>query len=141
MRTLTSCVFPRPAQDVDVLAVLDFLDIQYPCFRPDTPALCLRSSVTSFEGSGEKRTPNKKILDIKPWRSGRSGKIRECFRPVQDHFRPHPNIFDHFRSVHAITFNHFRLNLVTFDHFQMSFDHFRSLPIDTDLPNGICLGV
>ena len=41
----------RPPQDVDVLAVLDF---QIPCFRPETPALYIRSLLTNLEGRGRK---------------------------------------------------------------------------------------
>ena len=41
----------RPLQDVDVLAVLEFL---IPCFRPVTPALYPRSLPTNHEGHGRK---------------------------------------------------------------------------------------
>ena len=45
-------MYPRPPQDVDVLAVLDF---QIPCYRPESPTLYLRRSLTKDICEGRER--------------------------------------------------------------------------------------
>ena len=52
-----SDIFNWPPQDVDVFAVLDF---QIPCFRPEIPALYLRSLLINYKGHEQKQG--------RPWR-------------------------------------------------------------------------
>ena len=48
-KTECKTLLNRPLQNVEVLAALNF---QIPCFRPETPALYLRSLPTNPKGHG-----------------------------------------------------------------------------------------